>query len=82
MKMACIEVFKNNESASRFLGGVSENLHDILLYLDTNKVALPKKSEVSVDELFQLVNKSIEDTDTIKAKIDSNYKWLNALTRV
>ena len=81
MKMASVEVFKNNESAARFIDCVNENLHDILLYLDTNKVALPKKSEVSVDELFQLVNKAIEDSDTIKAKLNVNEKWLNALTR-
>ena len=81
MKMAAVEAFKTNESAGRFLGGVSENLHDILLYLNTNKDDLPIKSEVSVDELFQLVNKAIEDADTIKARIDSNERWLDALTR-
>jgi hypothetical protein len=81
MKMAAVEVFKSNESAGRFLGGVSENLHDILLYLNINKDDLPTKSEVSIDELFQLVSKAIKDADTIKAKLDSNERWLGALTR-
>jgi len=80
IKLASIEAFNSNESAGRFVSGISDNLHDILMYLSANKDNLPNKSEVSVNELFQLLNKSIEDMGSADSHINNSKKWLSSMT--
>lgn len=79
MKKASNEVLTNTEFSETLISGVSENLHDISMYLEENKGNLPIKSEVSIDELFQLVNKSIQDLDAVKDKLSSSEQWLYAI---
>ena len=80
-KLVALEVLESNESAKLRNGGVSENLRDILMYLEANKPELPIKSEVTVDELFQLVESSIVESEAIERKLATNHKWLSALTK-
>ena len=80
--MAASEACDNNLSANRYMNTLSESLHDIQLYLDENKDVLPTKSEVSVEELFILINKTIDISTVVQDKLNQNANWLTALIQV
>lgn len=70
---------RNNTSLDSLVSSVFENMSDIQLYLRENKEQLPDNSEVKIEELFSLVNASIESIEGAVNTIYDNQKILTAL---
>ena len=81
MQLASSVIQKENEECDRRLGSISENLHDIKLYLDVNKAELPTGSEVDIVELFDLLRLSLGDLARVQGSIAVNDKWLSAMSQ-
>jgi len=79
MQLATNVIHKENEECDRRLASISENMHDIQLYLDVNKDALPAGSEVDIVELFHLLKISLGDLARVQESIAVNDKWLSAM---
>jgi hypothetical protein len=77
---AAKEAQEFNRKARNHLGNMSDNLNDIQLYLDENKEDLPDDSEISVEELFALVKKCIEDYEQVSLNLHECNEWILSLT--
>ena len=58
---------------------MSDNLHDIKMYLDANKDKLPEDSEIAVKELFKLIADCITHFNESDKHMAKTNEWLSAL---
>ena len=81
IKKAVKEALISNKDALQRTFRMSDSLHDILLYLNESKDELPTVSEVSVEELFGLVNNCITDYEKVARSLKESNEWLDAIAK-
>ena len=81
IKKAVKEALISNKDALQRTLRMSDSLHDILLYLNESKDELPTVSEVSVEELFGLVNNCITDYEKVARSLKESNEWLDAIAK-
>jgi hypothetical protein len=58
---------------------ISDSIHDIKLYLDDSKGSMPSGSEVTVDELFVLVDQCITAREKTEETLREARSWILAI---
>ena len=79
VNLAAKEIDKNGQSAFMGVETIKENLHDIMMYLEVNKLNLPSGSEISVDELFSLTRKCISEAEGASYELQQQNNWVKAV---
>jgi len=79
VNLAAREIDKNCQSARANVDAVMENLNDIMMYLNVNRLNLPNGSEVSIEELFSLMNRCLSESECISRELQQQKNWIKAV---
>lgn len=80
--MAVNEIHEKNNSGLTSAENLSDNVHDIKLYLDENFSNLPEKGEVTPQELMTLINSVITSMDSIVDDLRDANRWSSAILKI
>ncbi len=79
IKKAVEQAWEHHQIAYKSLESMSDNIHDIKLYLDENRKDLPTKGEVSINELFVLTESCINSFEKSGDEMHNTNEWLLAI---
>ncbi len=79
VNLAAKEIDKNCQLACASVDTVMDNLNDIMMYLDANRLSLPSGSEVSIEELFSLMNRCLSEFKCISRELQQQKNWIKAV---
>ena len=54
-------------------------MNDIRIYLEDNRERLPHGSEVSVDELFKLMERNAKELQTALTELNTSKQWVKGI---